>query len=104
MAKKPDYGGAFDIDPSSFWCRNDIDELQSELEDRKFIKQFGIKIKRGYIEEDNRIELDYEYDGIEYTVKQKIDMRKIKKPRDLQLKYVPILEILILKQIKDIKE
>lgn len=104
MAKqKPDYGGAFDIDPSSFWCREDLDEFQSELEDRKFIKKNKIIIRRGYIEldEDNKniMEFDFVYQDCEFTVKQKIDMRRIQKPSDLRTKYIPVIETQILKAI-----
>ena len=29
----PDYGGTFDIDPSCYWGREDLNEFSGELED-----------------------------------------------------------------------
>ncbi len=95
MAKKICYGGAFDIDPYSFWCRDDIDAFQGELEQLPSIQTNGIIIRKGYID-DNVLQFDFEHDENEYTVSQKIDMRKIQSPNDLVSKYLSVLEQLIL--------
>lgn len=96
--RKNDYGGAFDIDPYSFWTRDDLDELESDIEDNPSIKKLlDFSIKESYIE-DNVIELGVSYNESYFTVTEKIDMRKIKAPQDLIKVYSPILVKNILAQ------
>ena len=88
-------------DDDSFWTRDDINELVSEIEDSKQLIQFltinriMMRINGSYIENDNTIELDVELirDNIEVweTFRQKIDMRKITSPNCLVEKYAPLL-------------
>ena len=93
-----DYGGAFDVDPHSFWTGEDRDELRSELEDR--LESRGIKITGAWIDYNNLIEIEFEHEDASYTVTEQIKMRKIKKPYDLIEIYAPILEEKILKTIE----
>jgi hypothetical protein len=81
--KKPDYGGAFDIDPTSFWTRDDLNELVSEVENDEYIQTLkNFRINESYIT-DNVIELEIMYNEEYMTITKKIDMRKIKSPNDL---------------------
>jgi len=102
MSEK-DYGGAFDIDPHSFWTRDDIDELVSAIEDTL---QLGadksltpLIINESYISNDNIVEICFTHQDTSYTVKQKIDMRKIQSPNDLNKKYVSVIAEQILQVI-----
>lgn len=73
-----------------FWTKDDMMEFAYELEDQ-LEKKFGKdapKFHDGWIE-DNVMHLTFEdSEGYTYDHEVKIDMRKIRKPRDLQ-KYLP---------------
>lgn len=73
-----------------FWTKDDMMEFASELED-VLETDLGLdapKFYDGWIE-DNVMHLTFRDDNdFDYDYETKIDMRKIKKPRDLQ-KYVP---------------
>ena len=81
----PCYGGAFDIDPHSFWSREDLDEFASELNDR-LGDEFGVK--EIYIDYFNVLEVVAGNEEYEATVFYKIDLRTIKKPLDLIEKHL----------------
>lgn len=75
------------------WTREDIDELVSEIQDNKEYRKYkNMRIIGAYIENDKQIELDFEFQDEIFTIKQKIDMRKIKTfPSDLAKVYAPIM-------------
>ena len=82
------YGGAFDIEDDQYFTRDDLDEfgyaMEEALNDKTNLPTFNYA---GCWVDKNWLELDMECDGYEASWKIKIDMRKIKNPRDLFRKY-----------------
>lgn len=81
------YGGAFDISDTAYFTRDDLDEFSNEV-----IEQLSnathadiiANVVDCYLDEDtNELELTLSYNEYEHTHKEKIDMRKIKTPKDL---------------------
>ena len=85
------YGGAFDIDPCSYWTRSDLDKLASAIEDLNpdFI------IKQMYLKDDKYFEIDFE-DKIKnysfFTNNLELDKRKADTPEKLCKVYAPIIK------------
>ena len=81
------YGGAFDINDTAYFTQDDLDEFSNEV-----IEQLSnathadiiADVVDCYFDEDiNELELTLSYNEYEHTHKEKIDMRKIKTPKDL---------------------
>ena len=80
------YGGAFDIDPYSFWTSEDFREFSDELE--------SALIEKGFYEAGVDMELDDDYRtihvyaqdeyDIEYETSVVPDMRRIRRPSDIR--------------------
>ena len=68
-----------------FFTRDDLDEFQAELED----EIPNVIFRKTYLEPGNSLEVDWEYEGYEETTKVRVDMRRIRYPRDLIRKYAP---------------
>lgn len=91
------YGGAYDIDPFSFWTRDDLDDfgdaVAQNVHSLLYRHGYGLKtqlmLTGAFLEDDNRtITLEFEdHDGNTYSVSNVIDMRKIRKPSDLISRY-----------------
>lgn len=82
------YGGAFDIEDDQYFTRDDLDEfgyaIEEALNDKTDLPIFnyaGCWIDRDWLE------LTMECDGYEVSWHTKIDMRRIRTPRDLFRKY-----------------
>lgn len=92
MAKKKEcYGGAFDIDPYAYWTRDDLNELQSAIEDLNptFI------IQEMYLKNDSIFDITYRdtNDNIwDLSTEIKIDKRKADTPQKLCKVYAPIIK------------
>lgn len=71
----------------SFFTREDLDEFQSELE----YELPEVVFHKTYFEPGNSLEVDWDYEGWEETTKVKVDMRRIRYPRDLIRRYAPIV-------------
>ena len=71
----------------SFFTRDDLDEFQSELE----YELPEVVFHKTYFEPGNSLEVDWDYEGWEETTKVKVDMRRIRYPRDLIRRYAPIV-------------
>lgn len=87
-----DYGGAFDIDPESFWTKEDIVEFGYEVEDilneMPDMKKYRLRFTDTYIVDYNRLVVDFEdMDGNSFASNTIIDMRRIRSPKDLIKKY-----------------
>ena len=92
-----DYGGAFDIDPDYFFTKDDIVEFAQDLEDR--LKEYESSIFYTDVYMDTPTTLTVEFAdgaGWEYTSTVNIDMRRIRKPSDIN-KY----SLQILRDIED---
>lgn len=96
-----DYGGTYDIDPSQYFTRDDINEFAEQVVDAINIEsQSKATLISSYIE-NNVIEVTVEWDGNEATATQKIDMRKIRRPQQIDRYVKPISDELI-KQLKEV--
>ena len=84
-----DYRGAFDIEPDQFFTREDIDEFAYEVEDEvnnRLKDGYKIHVSDCYMNgpQDLTIDVDSNDDSyINSSYTQHIDMRKIRKPSDL---------------------
>ena len=111
-AVKASYGGAWDIDPDSFWTRDDLNELAdatielmmnelNQYADPEFAPDV-LQTSEIYLEDDNKtitMTVQVPYTGDEWTASNRIDMRKIRSPRDLAMRYAPIFADELLDQI-----
>lgn len=96
--KDKDYGGAYDLDPESYFSRDDLMEFENELESK-----LGHKARtRAYVD-GTTLSVDYEMDGESFAspAEVKIDMRKIKKPQDLIKNYLEPIRKIIEKEYKE---
>ena len=99
-ADLPDYGGAFDIDPYSFWTKEELLELGNSVANSAshWLHRHGeglmsrMILTDAYLEDDYKtITLEFEdRDEYTYSISEKIDMRKIRKPSDLISRYESI--------------
>lgn len=85
------YGGAFDIDPDIFFSKEELDEF-GELVCEKLSKELGVPIvfDRCTVDPSNGKQMVYveiSYDGASFEQGFIVDMRKIRRPNDLN-KYV----------------
>lgn len=101
--KESSYGGAFDIADDQFFTREELDEFGYEIADKltaRFNKPF--EYNGAFIEDGNRLEVDVMNDEFgEFTGKATIDMRKIKKPSDLNKYQIYIMDD-ITNQVSDV--
>lgn len=96
-----DYGGAYDIDPSQYFTREDINEFAEDVVDAINVRSYSrVKLVSTYLE-NNKIEVTVEWDDNEVTASEKIDMRKIRKPQDISKYGKPIADELI-RQLKEL--
>ena len=81
------YGGAFDISDTAYFTRDDLDEFSEDVIEKLSDATHAdiiADVVDCYLDEDtNELELTLSYNEYEHTHKEKIDMRKIKKPKDL---------------------
>lgn len=100
-----DYDGAYDIDPQQYFIREDLLELADAVIEKLNDKYtYSFDIADTYIDEDDSlyIELSVDNDFTIYTYVD-IDMRKIKKPSDIQ-KYIPEIIEDFTHQLEEINE
>lgn len=96
-----DYGGAYDIDPSQYFTRDDINEFAEQVVDAINTKSYSkVTLISSYIE-NNVIEVTVEWDGNEAAATQKIDMRKIRRPQQID-KYVKPISDELIRQLKEV--
>lgn len=95
-----DYGGAYDIDPSQYFTRDDITQFAEDVVDAINARSYShVKLVSTYLE-NNKIGVTVEWDGNEVIASAKIDMRKIRKPKDIDKYIKPIADELI-RQLKE---
>ena len=103
--KDRDYGGAYDIDPQQYFIKEDLLELADAVIEKLNDKYtYSFDIADIYIDEDDSlyIELSVDNDFTIYTYVN-IDMRRIKKPSDIQ-KYMPEIIEDFTHQLEEINE
>ena len=95
------YGGAYDIEDDQYFTREDADYLAETVEN-VLVDSYEMPVKDVFVEIDKQtaevtVILD---DEAEYTASTKIDMRKIKLPRDID-KYTEVLASMIYRQVRE---
>lgn len=102
------YGGAYDVDPEQFFTKEDIVEFADSLAqalnmDGDYPNGSEWKLSDVYMETPNTlvVELESPFESVE-VVKEKIDMRKIKKPTDV-FKYMTSFEKKFLDQVEELQ-
>lgn len=95
-----DYGGVYDINPSQYFTREDINEFAEDVVDAINARSYSrVELVSTYLE-NNKIEVTVAWDDNEVTASEKIDMRKIRKPQDISKYGKPIADELI-RQLKE---
>lgn len=85
------YGGAYDVDPEQYFTREDLVEFADDVVDRlNAISYSKFDYTEVYLEPGNNLELTIAWSDYEDTIKEHIDMRKIRKPSDLCKVYAPL--------------
>lgn len=95
------YGGAYDIADDQYFTRENADYLAETVED-VLVDSYEMPVKDVFVEIDKQtakatVILE---DEAEYTASTKIDMRKIKIPRDID-KYTEVLASMIYRQVRE---
>ena len=91
--KESNYGGSFDIDPEQYFTRDEINEYAEAIAEQLSLDTGETIVLESCYIEDNKYEVCVELvdDGSTFETSTVIDMRKIRKPSDLMLKYNPII-------------
>ena len=85
------YGGAFDIEDDQYFTRDDLVEFAEDVVARlNDISYSKFDYTEVYLEPGNNLELTLVWSDYEETIKEHIDMRKIRKPYDLCRIYAPL--------------
>ena len=85
------YGGAYDVDPEQYFTREDLVEFADDVVDRLNVISYSkFDYTEVYLEPGNDLELTIVWSDYEDTIKEHIDMRKIRKPSDLCKVYAPL--------------
>lgn len=102
------YGGAYDVDPEQFFTKDDIVEFADSLVqalnmDGDYPNGAEWGLSDVYMETPNTlvVELESPFESVE-VVKEKIDMRKIKKPTDV-FKYMTSFEKKFLDTVEELQ-
>ena len=81
------YGGTFDINDTAYFTQDDLDEFSNDVIEKLSDATHAdiiADVVDCYLDEDtNELELTLSYNEYKHTHKEKIDMRKIKTPKDL---------------------
>lgn len=82
------YGGAYDIDPESYFTREDLDELGYSVAELVSL-DIGdtVEYAGAWIEPNNELTVDLKFSDYDSSVTLKVDMRKIRRPEYLIVRY-----------------
>lgn len=81
------YGGAYDIDPAQYFTREDLDEFAQDVVDAINGEGYSkVELISSFID-DGKVEITLDWDGNEVSSAIKINMRRIRRPGDIQ-KYI----------------
>lgn len=85
------YGGAFDIEADQYFTRDDLNEFAEDVVDCLNASSYDrFDFTEIYLEPGNILELTLVWSYYEETIKERIDMRKIRRPHDLIRVYSPL--------------
>lgn len=97
-----DYGGAYDIDPESYFTREDLDELGYSVAELVSLDlDDTVEYAGAWIEPNNELTVELKSADYDSSVTLKVDMRKIRRPQDLTAKYAQRVADESIKQFKD---
>lgn len=103
ILKEASYGGAYDIEDDMYFTKEDLLEFTDELIDTLQDKGIFVDLVDMYITDGNRLVIAVEdEDGNEIDTDEFIDMRKIRRPKDIY-KYKDIFIKDILSQYDELK-
>ena len=103
ILKEASYGGAYDIEDDMYFTKDDLLEFTDELIDSLQDKGIFVDLVDMYITDGNRLVIAVEdEDGNEIDTDEFIDMRKIRRPKDIY-KYKNIFIKDILSQYDELK-
>lgn len=94
------YGGAYDIENDQYFTREELNEFGEYIVDILNTDFHNIELQEIYFE-NNNIDIIVNYEGNELSMTQPIDMRKIRKPKDINKFTEPIVDGLS-NQIKEL--
>jgi hypothetical protein len=98
------YGGAYDIGDDQFFTRDDLNEFAEEVLSHVLETFNGHYYIGGcWFEHGHAIVNVQDYEYNEFEVSIPVEMRKIRRPSDLKLKYALGAASKIIKQIKQLK-
>lgn len=101
-ATSANYGGAYDIDPESYFTREDLDELGYSVAELVSLDlDDTVEYAGAWIEPNNELTVELKSADYDSSVTLKVDMRKIRRPQDLTAKYAQKIADESLKQFKD---
>ena len=96
------YGGAYDIDPESYFTREDLDELGYSVAELVSLDlDDTVEYAGAWIEPNNELTVELKSADYDSSVTLKVDMRKIRRPQDLTAKYAQKVADESIKQFKD---
>ena len=96
------YGGAYDIDPESYFTREDLDELGYSVAELVSLElDDTVEYAGAWIEPNNELTVELKSADYDSSVTLKVDMRKIRRPQDLTAKYAQRVADESIKQFKD---
>lgn len=96
------YGGAYDIDPESYFTREDLDELGYSVAELVSLDLGDtVEYAGAWIEPNNELTVELKSTDYDSSVTLKVDMRKIRRPQDLTAKYAQRVADESIKQFKD---
>lgn len=89
------YGGAYDIDPAQYFTRDDLYEFAQDVVDAINGEGYSkVELISSFID-DSKIEITLDWDGNEVSSAIKINMRRIRKPSDIQKYLQPMCAALL---------
>lgn len=90
-----DYGGAYDIDPSQYFTRDDLDEFAQDVVDAINGEGYSkVELISSFID-DGKLGITLDWDGNEVSSAIKINMRRIRRPDDIQKYLQPMCAALL---------
>ena len=96
------YGGAYDINPESYFTREDLDELGYSVAELVSLDlDDTVEYAGAWIEPNNELTVELKSTDYDSSVTLKVDMRKIRRPQDLTAKYAQRVADESIKQFKD---
>lgn len=89
------YGGAYDIDPSQYFTRDDLYEFAQDVVDAINGEGYSKVELIDIFIDGSKIEITLDWDGKEVSSSIKVDMRRIRRPSDIRKYLQPMCAMLL---------